>query len=182
MNQLRTKVIIACLGLIALGIIIGSFVLPPINPKYTNRYIYSSVEVGNITISSTENKLEDWHSLEELSAFISRYPKPLPYRYILLPSYDFSPVVPKVLGFIPTTYCGERAYMLQQEAQEIGKILMPAIIGPEGYKEAFGHDDWFYGTDYHMIVAARIGYEVWLIEPFNMNIVKFGRIASSLEG
>ena len=95
--------------------------------------------------------LQDWESIDELQQFLD--------------DDDTSDTLILVAGnngvITLDGVCEWYALQLRDRAMSQGKYLSIQILHPKEYRKWYGE----YTQDYHAVCMARIGSELWLIEP-----------------
>jgi hypothetical protein len=118
-------------------------------PVYLDREVIEEVEI------EVPVQLEDWESSDELKAFLAGDDTD---KHIIL-SADENGVI-KFNG-----QCEDFAFQLRDRAMAQGKYLSVISLNPHEYLKWYGKS--VGSLEYHAICMARIGDELWYVEPSN---------------
>lgn len=134
------------------------------NPVIKEVEVIKEVPVEVVKEVEVIRELDDWQSLNELTAFLEA--DDTDQRIVLVTNDD---------GVVYLTgYCEDAAFQLVERAELIGKQLDTEILTRHElflYEDYLDFDPALSSTyEKHMIVKAIIGNEVWYIEPANDNI------------
>lgn len=145
---------------------------PPLSTNQnTVSYVYTN------SIIQIPDERVDWDDLQELLLFIAA------------DDTESNPTIQDFTSIIPEPYterdrialCADFSFTMIQNAGAIGKRLFPVVISLSVYDKWFGDaaitSEWPSVNDddcAHMVCGARVGNEVYLIEPQTDAVVLFG--------